>query len=212
MSAKSFISAALTAAALTIAGTVGAAAATLSFDTFYTTTDNSLAASPTPQVTVDDDNAGFLTFTIGSSGVAGKLSGFGFDAGNVVLGEDDILMPSAGINAYCSPKQGCRPGGGANANGTYADGTNNPKLDVVFSIKRTDVSSSPFTFKVSSDDLTLSALERVFVRFQAVGADGEGSSKLLGYPGEEVPPVPLPASVLLLAGGVGALRLLRRKA
>ena len=124
-------------------------AATLTFGSYATTTDNT-GAFPTPLVTVNDDTAGLISFSISSSGASGNLSGAFFDISGVMLSVGDILNESVSLAGFGTSTGNV--GGGVVMNGTYSDpsATNNPTFDFGLRIAQTNVSSTPFTFQISS--------------------------------------------------------------
>lgn len=183
-----------------------ASAATVTFGGFVTTTDND--QFPTPIVSVNDDTAGLLSFSISSTGAPGKLSGIFFDISGIVLTIADILNESRPLANFATSTGGI---GAARMGGTYTDGTNNPVFDFGMRIGQFDVSLTPFTFQVSSLLVGLSDLERVGLRFQSVGEDGADSAKTMGYIAETPAPIPLPAAGWLLLGGICALAAARRR-
>jgi hypothetical protein len=182
-----------------------ASAATVTFGDYATTTNNP-GPNPTPLVTVNDDTAGFLSFSISSSGVAGMLSGVFFDISGITLSVSDILNESIALANFGTDTGNV--GGGVNMNGTYTDtnATNNPTFDFGLRIAQTDVSVTPFTFQISSALLGLDDLEGVGLRFQSVPV--VGSAKIIGTP---LSAVPLPAAGFLLIGALGGLAALRRR-
>jgi opacity protein-like surface antigen len=191
-----------------------ASAATVTFTDFVTTTD-SLAAYPTPTVTVNDDTVvgmeRFLTFSVSTSGETGKLSGLFFDVSDALISVGDILNESFTILQFGNNTG--RLGGGVNLNGGYTNGTSNPAFDFGLRFAQTDVSGTPLTFRISSSLLSLSDLQRVGLRFQSVGMSMSGSAKVIGYPGAggEMPsPIPLPAGGALLLTALAGLGLVRR--
>jgi hypothetical protein len=90
-------------------------------------------------------------------------------------------------------------GGGVNLNGLTAE-----LFDVGFRFAQTGIYPTALVFSVSDlgGTLTLDDWTRVGLRFQTVGADGEGSDKLLS---STVGEVPLPAALWLMGAGLAGL-------
>lgn len=186
-------------------------AATLTFGSYATTTDNT-GAFPTPLVTVNDDTAGLISFSISSSGASGNLSGAFFDISGVMLSVGDILnefVSLAGFGTFTG-----NIGGGVVMNGTYSDpsATNNPTFDFGLRIAQTNVSATPFTFQISSTLLALTDIERIGLRFQTVSGANvtQSSAKVIGTP-EGPSVVPIPAAGLMLLTALGGLAFARRR-
>lgn len=204
---------ALAVAALAlVVGTSAASASVLTFGGFVTTTDN-LGTFPTPVATIDDNTAGFLTFSIGSTGVFGKLSGVFFDVSGKTVAKTDIVNSNVTIQDFATNTYDVTHGvtmAGGYDNGLHY-GPQSLDFDFGFRINRTDVTTTPLTFKISTSVLTLADFEGAGFRFQSVSGTGvtQDSAKILGYP--TVPTVPVPASALLLLGGLGGLAALRRR-
>ena len=195
-------------------GATGASAASITFDTWETTSDNPVIDTA-PTVVVDDAaNANKLTFSISIPNANGQLSGVWLDFVSelsFIIDDVDSLTDGVSITRFESPADSDL-GNGINLNGTssgefylgfgFDDGDGGRQVGLPLS----------FTLDDKGGTLGLDDLERIGLRFQSVGTLGQdglggGSEKLVGG----VPVVPLPAAGWLLIAGLGGLAALRRR-
>lgn len=192
---------------------LSASAATVTFED-YASTQNNTRTLLAPSVTVDDNTAGFLTFTLDMRSLSGRLSNVYIEAGNIALRASDILNESFTLRSFRR---------GASLAGRFASGLRNPAFDFGFRVR--NASSRLLTFQVSTSLLTLDDLQGVGLLFQGgqtarklVGSAGAitglpvfSEGALTGSNGQVVgdvqapAPVPLPASAGLLLGALGGL-------
>lgn len=150
-----------------------------------------------PTFTVEEQSGGFRV-TVGVDGASpnpGLLSGIFFDLSDLIS-ETDIAFPIAIDNFGNNTVD---VGGGVNLNGLTSD-----LFDVGFGFAQTSIYPTALMFSVSDlgGALTLDDWTRVGLRFQTVGANGEGSDKLLSA---SVGEVPLPAALWLMTAGLAGL-------
>ncbi len=200
---------------------LGASAATLTFDTWQTTSDN-LVIDTAPTVTVDDAaTADALTFTVSLPNANGELSGIWLDFFSAFsFAESSITILTSGISLerFESPADSDL-GNGINLNGTTS--ANSFYLGFGFNDGESGGAGRqvglPLSFALDDQggSIELADLSRIGLRFQSVGTLGqdglgEGSEKLVG-----LNPVPLPAAgwlLMMALGGLGVASRRHRKA
>lgn len=203
----------------TVAISATANAATVSFSSFFTTTDNpTIASAPTVSV---DDTAGNLTFNISTANSNALLSAVFIDLvdGFSVLATN-LTSLTAGISIEDFEENTNNIGNGRNLNGTFSTvpAASSGSFDFGFGFDDGDNGGAgrqialPYSFSIDTlDALSIASVERIGLRFQSVGtlgSDGLGSNseKLIGFASTTLPsPVPLPAALPLLAVALGAL-------
>jgi len=197
--------------------------ATISFGSFATTTDNPVIDTA-PLVTVNDDTAGFLTFSITTPNANGQLSGIFIDlAGDPSYSATDITSLITGTDIVDFAQDTNNIGNGRNLNGNFGAPIGGPSgtFDIAFGFDDGENGGNgrqiilPFTFTLADlGTLTLSSITRIGLRFQSVGdlgldGLGDGSEKLISF--STPTPVPLPAAGWLLLSGLAGIRILRRR-
>ncbi|MES9970735.1 MAG: hypothetical protein ABW092_11935 [Candidatus Thiodiazotropha sp.] len=196
-------------------------AASITFGTFATTTDNPLIDTA-PSVTVDDNISGSLTFNVTVPNTNGELSAVFIDlVGDPSYSASGLASLSTGVSIVDFMEDTNDIGNGRNLSGNFTAPVSGPAgtFDIGFGFDDGDNGGAgrqialPFAF--SMDDLgslTLASIERIGLRFQSVGSLGidglgGGSEKLIA-----VEPVPLPAAAWLFGSAiVGAGLITRRK-
>ncbi|MEO0878627.1 MAG: VPLPA-CTERM sorting domain-containing protein [Pseudomonadota bacterium] len=200
-----------------------AMAASISFENFATTTDNPVIDTA-PIVTVDDDTAGVLTFTVSIPNANGLLSGIFIDFANgATVSASNLMSLTTGVDIVDFDTMTNDIGNGRNLNGNFGAPIGGMSGDFDFGFGFDDGDNGgagrqidlPFSFTL--DDLgalTLASIERIGLRFQSVGelgldGLGDGSEKLVSFTADGV--VPLPAAVWFLISGVIGLGFARRR-
>ena len=171
------------------------------------------------QVTIEDSGDGVqisLAVDSTNTGNVADIRGFFFDLAGFDAGLD-YYFTGSDISGYAYSAGGISNlGGGNNINGGGSPGPLDFGVDIGSpGIGSDDVQSTSFFFGVVGGTVSETAFigQSGAVRVTSVGPDGgsrSGSSKTTGT-FEEMTPVPLPASGLLLLGGFGAIAALRRK-
>lgn len=207
-------------------GASSVSAATLTFDSWLTTTDNPVIDSD-PTVVVDDAaTANNLTFTVSIPFANAELSGVWLDLDTAAtFSVGDFTSLTTGVTIDSVQFNVNDLGNGINLSGDAAGGSS---AGVFFVGLRFDDGENggagrqielPLTFAVNdqSGTLGLGDVERVGLRFQSVGTLGVdglggGSEKLVSAPlGDSGTVIPLPAAGWLLLAGIGGLAAMARR-
>lgn len=224
-----------TAAILATAMCLGAqstSAASITIDTWAATGPVNTNAT----MTVDDDTAGVLAFNLTIPNDNAELSAvwldfggtFSFSVNDLTSGDNAITIQDFNDNLSNDSNALSNQGGDQrNLNGGFSAPVNGGSgtFDFGFGFDDGDNGGNalridlPYSFTLSDlgGTLGLGDLERVGLRFQSVGTAGQdglggGSEKLIGFPNTSLTSVPLPAGLPLLAAGMVAFGLVRRKA
>ena len=226
---KTLMIAGFLASALTF-GTTRAEAASLTFDSWVTTTDNPVIDTA-PSITVDDtSNANALTFNVTIPNANGELSGIWLDfGGGFTWASTDLMSLTGGVSiddfTTALGADSNDIGNGRNLSGGFGPPINGGSGTFDFGFGFDDGDSGgnarrialPFSFKLDDQAgaVELADIARIGLRFQSVGTQGQnglgdGSEKLIGFP-PDVTTVPLPAGLPLLIAGLGVMAVLRAR-
>lgn len=200
-----------------------AQAATITFDSFVSTTDNPVIDTA-PTVSVNDDTMGVLTFTISTPNANGLLSGVWIDfIGGPSLAIGNLTSLTGGISIVDFFNNTNDIGNGRALDGNFSAPISGPSGNFTIGFGFNDGQNGgdgrqvvlPLSFTVDDlGSLTLASISRIGLRFQSVGSLdmdglGGGSEKLISVGQQAV--VPLPAAGWMLISGLAGFGFFGRK-